>query len=169
MAVSSTSFKPGNPGGPGRKPLEQSLTKALRDTVNPADAVRGLLALTQSKDEAIRMRAWGYIYDRLDGTPLQSLRTSSDELPRIVVRPRGDTPSTGPMTGGVGGGSITTESAPVESMSDIPDSENAEASMPDEVPPAFMNLGGLPPPTLSKIEVGVVHKVAAISGEGEKA
>lgn len=167
MARSSTTWQPGQAGGGHRKPMEQSLTKALRDTVNPMDAVRGLLSLTQSKDEAIRMRAWGYIYDRLDGTPLQSLRTSSDELPRIVVRPRGAPGS--PEAGGVGAGSIPTESAPVESTFDIPDSENAEASMPDEVPPAFMNLGGLPPPTLSKIEVGVVHKVAAISGEGEKA
>lgn len=164
----SGQFKVGNPGGPGRPPAEKSLTKALRDAVSPADAVRGLLALAQDKDPAIRMKALSYIYDRLDGTPLQSLRTSSDDLPRIVVRPRGDTPPTSPMTGEGGAGSIPTESAPVESASDIPDSENVEVSTPDEVPPAFMNLGGLPPPTLSRKEVGVLSSVADFSGEAEK-
>lgn len=166
MAVSSTSFKPGNPGGPGRKPLEQSLTKALRDIANPQDMARALLDLTQHKDPSVRLNAIKYIFDRSDGTPLQSLRTSSDELPRIVVRPRVAPGS--PEAGEVGAGSIPTESAPVESTSDISDSENAEASMPEGPPPAFMNLGGLPPPTLSRIEAGVLEAVADFSGEKEK-
>ena len=161
----SGQFKVGNPGGPGRPPAEKSLTKALRDAVSPADAVRGLLALAQDKDPSIRMKALSYIYDRLDGTPLQSLRTSSEDLPRIVVRPRA---SGRAMEGGVGGGSIPTESAPVESASDIPDSENVEVSTPDEVPLPFVNLGGLPPPILSRKEAGVLSSVADFSGEAEK-
>lgn len=165
MARSSTTWQPGQAGGGHRKPLEKSLTKALREAVSLDDTVRGLMELTQDRDPTIRMRALSYIFDRLDGTPLQSLRTSSEDLPRIVVRPRA---SGRAMEGGEGAGSIPTESAPVESASDIPDSENAEASMPDEVPLPFVNLGGLPPPTLSRKEVGVLSSVADFSGEAEK-
>ena len=71
--------------GPGRPPLEKSLTKALRDFTDPKRAAAEILALTESKDETIRLRAWQYIFDRLDGTPIQSLRTQIDDLPQIVV------------------------------------------------------------------------------------
>lgn len=88
MARSSTTWTKDNPpprAGKGRPPLEKSLTKALRDKTDPQKAAEGILELTKSKDEAIRMRAWAYIYDRLDGTPLQSLRTQSEDLPQIVI------------------------------------------------------------------------------------
>ena len=84
MGRTSTTWTASRPG-PGRPPAEKSLTKALRDKTDPQKAAAGILELTTSKDEAVRLRAWQYIYDRLDGTPIQSLRTQIDDLPQIVV------------------------------------------------------------------------------------
>lgn len=83
--TSTTWTKETAPKSPGRPPLEKSLTKALRDFTDPKRAAAEILALTESKDETIRLRAWQYIFDRLDGTPIQSLRTQSDDLPQIVI------------------------------------------------------------------------------------
>ena len=70
---------------PGRPPAEKSLTKALRDKVDPKEMAERIIALSRDKDKTIALKATTYIYDRLDGTPIQSLRTQSDDLPQIVI------------------------------------------------------------------------------------
>ena len=80
----STTWSKENPP-PGRPPAEKSLTKALRDKVDPQEMADRIIALAQDKDKGIALRASTYIYDRLDGTPIQSLRTQSDDLPQIVI------------------------------------------------------------------------------------
>jgi len=61
------------------------LTKALRDKVDPKEMAERIIALSRDKDKTIALKATTYIYDRLDGTPIQSLRTQSDDLPQIVI------------------------------------------------------------------------------------
>ena len=80
----STTWTASHPG-PGRPPAEKSLTKALRDKVDPQEMAERILALARDKDKTIALKATTYIYDRLDGTPIQSLRTQSDDLPQIVI------------------------------------------------------------------------------------
>ena len=80
----STTWTKENPP-PGRPPAEKSLTKALRDKVDPQEMAERILALARDKDKTIALKATTYIYDRLDGTPIQSLRTQSDDLPQIVI------------------------------------------------------------------------------------
>ena len=80
----STTWTKENPP-PGRPPAEKSLTKALRDKVDPQEMAERILALARDKDKGIALKATTYIYDRLDGTPIQSLRTQIDDLPQIVV------------------------------------------------------------------------------------
>ena len=85
MARTKTTWTKGhNPGG-GRPPAEKSLTKALRDKADPKALADKLLALAYDKDKSIALRATTYLFDRLDGTPIQSLRTQSDDLPQIVI------------------------------------------------------------------------------------
>ena len=85
MGRTSTTWTKGNSPKAGRPPAEKSLTKALRDKVDPQEMAERILALARDKDKGIALKASTYIYDRLDGTPIQSLRTQSDDLPQIVV------------------------------------------------------------------------------------
>ena len=80
----STTWTKENPP-PGRPPAEKSLTKALRDKVDPQEMAERILALARDKDKGIALKATTYIYDRIDGTPIQSLRTQSDDLPQIII------------------------------------------------------------------------------------
>ena len=84
MGRTSTTWTASRPG-PGRPPAEKSLTKALRDKVDPQEMAERILALARDEDKGIALKASTYIYDRLDGTPIQSLRTQIDDLPQIVV------------------------------------------------------------------------------------
>lgn len=84
MGKTSTTWTASRPG-PGRPPAEKSLTKALRDKVDPKEMAERIIALSRDKDKTIALKATTYIYDRLDGTPLQALRTQIDDLPQIVV------------------------------------------------------------------------------------
>jgi len=81
----STTWSKENPPPGGRPPAEKSLTKALRDKVDPKEMAERIIALSRDKDKTIALKATTYIYDRLDGTPIQSLRTQIDDLPQIVV------------------------------------------------------------------------------------
>ena len=85
MGKTSTSWTKGNSPKAGRPPAEKSLTKALRDKVDPQEMADRIIALSRDKDKGIALKATTYIYDRLDGTPIQSLRTQSDDLPQIVI------------------------------------------------------------------------------------
>lgn len=82
-----TSFKPGHPGGPGRPPLEKSITAALRKAIDPNDIValyREALADTEL-DIRLRLEVAERVTNRLEGTPIQSLRTQNDDLPQIII------------------------------------------------------------------------------------
>lgn len=87
--TSTTWTKETHPGA-GRPPAEKSLTKALRDKVDPQTMADKILALADDEDKSVALRASTYIYDRLDGTPLQSLRTQADDIPAIVLTRKGD-------------------------------------------------------------------------------
>lgn len=88
--VSTTWTKETAPKSPGRPPLEKSLTKALRDKVDPQTMADRILELARDDDKSVALRAATYIYDRLDGTPIQSLRTQGDDIPQIVLTRKGD-------------------------------------------------------------------------------
>ena len=63
-------FTKGNPGGPGRPTLENSLTSVLRENVDAQEVARVLV------DLAVKDRyfpALKYIYDRIDGNTLQKI------------------------------------------------------------------------------------------------
>lgn len=79
-------WKKGQSGNPtGRKPRDKSFKHALSQKVNMDKQVKKLLDLANSKDEAIALKAILAISDRLDGTPIQSLRAHVTDLPKIVV------------------------------------------------------------------------------------
>jgi len=67
-------FVSGHSGGPGRPKLEDSLTQALREVVNPQELATTLynLAITSKYFPAAQ-----YIYDRLEGKPKQHLEINN--------------------------------------------------------------------------------------------
>lgn len=92
MAKSSTSFTSSNNpakgrGGPGRPPLDKSITAKLRAKINPqdiADLYAAALA-DESLDLRLRLEVAERVTNRLEGTPIQSLRTQADDLPQIII------------------------------------------------------------------------------------
>lgn len=79
-------WKKGQSGNPaGKKPRDKSFKHALMQKVNLEKQVKRLLELAESSDESIALKAILAISDRLDGTPIQSLRAHVTELPKIVV------------------------------------------------------------------------------------
>lgn len=85
MAKSATTWTKDNNPRAGRPPAEKSLTKALRDKVDPQKMAEKIIAMADDEDKSVALRASTYIYDRLDGTPVQSLRTQNDDLPQLII------------------------------------------------------------------------------------
>lgn len=76
----------GQSGNPtGRKPKDRSFKGKLAEKVNLEKQVKRLLELAESKDESIALKAILAISDRLDGTPVQSLRAQISELPKVMI------------------------------------------------------------------------------------
>lgn len=69
--------------GPGRPPAEFSPTQLLRSKVaERPQIIERILALAESEDENVAIKALTYIVNRLDGMPKQAMEhTGPDEGP----------------------------------------------------------------------------------------
>jgi len=67
-------------GGPGRPPKGQTLTDALRNHIDPDEIAQILAEMVASKDLA----AVKYAYDRIDGTPRQTIDNTVRTVPGAV-------------------------------------------------------------------------------------
>lgn len=86
-------FQKGNPGGPGRPKVENSLSDMLRKQLkepHPAGMTREqfiankLLTIAETADDQTSMTAILKIMDRLEGTPKQSIEAEISDLRPIV-------------------------------------------------------------------------------------
>ena len=73
-------FALGNQGGPGRPPKGESLTDALRESVNKHDLAEKLKQLAMKGDVV----ALKYIYDRIDGKPVETINSNVVEAPKVI-------------------------------------------------------------------------------------
>ena len=91
-------FAPGTTGNAGGRPKAKTtgtLTKELEGIVDRGELARVLWNLAQGKTKegrkvarpnlSVQMAAVSYIYDRIDGKALQSLRHETDELPQFII------------------------------------------------------------------------------------
>lgn len=78
MAISSTSFKPGESGNPsGRPRKEQSLTSALEGIVDKQQLAQRVWDIATGKltmNVALQLEAAKYVYARIEGNPVQAMR-----------------------------------------------------------------------------------------------
>jgi hypothetical protein len=86
-------FAPGNPGGPGRKPKEHSITTQIRNLSEEVDEHTGktraqLLAerLWQMALEESDKQVMVHIMDRLEGKPKESLEVETREVTPLVIK-----------------------------------------------------------------------------------
>lgn len=73
-------FLKGNPGGPGRPPKGESLTEALKAKADKQELADILIGLAKQGDLA----ALKYVYDRIDGSPRQTIDQTWTEMPAVV-------------------------------------------------------------------------------------
>lgn len=90
-------FVPGNPGGPGRKPKEHSITTQLRNLSEDIDEETG-----KTKAQMLAEKLWAmaleegdkqvmvHIIDRLDGKPKESLEVEQVQVQPLVVKKSGE-------------------------------------------------------------------------------
>ncbi len=74
------SWQPGQSGNPsGRKSKLETLTGVLESLVDRETMARKLIEIaTNSDTPALQLEAIKYIYSRIEGTPVQSMRHSTD-------------------------------------------------------------------------------------------
>lgn len=80
-------FQKGNKLGQGRPKAEKSLTRALREKADPDELAAFLLDTFRDSGTPISLRVAiaEKIYDRVDGTPIQQIRTDSADLPQLII------------------------------------------------------------------------------------
>ena len=91
-------FAPGHTGNAGGRPKAQtsgSLTKALDGIIDRGELARALwnLAMGKTKDGkavarpnlSVQLAALQYIFDRVEGKPLQALRHEGEDLPTFII------------------------------------------------------------------------------------
>ena len=65
-------FEPGKSGNPaGRAPKEQALTDVLREKVNKEAIAEKLIEIAMEKGDISALK---YIYDRIDGKPIETIK-----------------------------------------------------------------------------------------------
>jgi len=74
-------WKKGQSGNPnGRKPKGETLTDALRQSIDPTDIATKLKELADDGD----LGALKYIYDRIDGKPVETINQTVKNIPDKV-------------------------------------------------------------------------------------
>lgn len=89
-------FIPGESGNPnGRPPRGEALTEILRSRVDKDAIAERLVALAFGETKEGDMAAIKYIYDRLDGKPIETINQNVHETPKVIRFERADNPDTG--------------------------------------------------------------------------
>lgn len=75
-------FVPGHSGNPGGRPLKgETLTEVLRAKVDREAVARKLIELAMERDDLAALK---YIYDRVDGKPVETVNQTIREMPEFV-------------------------------------------------------------------------------------
>lgn len=74
-------FAPGNKGGPGRPPKGECLTDILREKVDKEAIAERLIELAMERGDITALK---YIYDRIDGKPVETVDQTVREVPQFV-------------------------------------------------------------------------------------
>ena len=74
-------FLPGWKGGPGRPPKGAALTDILRDKVDKEAIAERLIELAMKRGDITALK---YIYDRIDGKPVETVNQTVLNLPEVV-------------------------------------------------------------------------------------
>lgn len=74
-------FLPGWKGGPGRPPKGEALTDILRTKVDKEAIADKLLEIAMEKGDLAALK---YIYDRLDGRPVETVNQNVLAAPKVV-------------------------------------------------------------------------------------
>ena len=82
-------FVPGHTGGPGRPKKGEALTDVLREKIDKEAIADKLIEMVGAGDLA----AIKYVYDRLDGRPVETVNKNVMQLPPVIeVETFEDTP-----------------------------------------------------------------------------
>jgi len=73
-------FAIGNPGGPGRPPKGEALTDILKAKLDK-DELADLLIMKAREGDLAALK---YIYDRVDGKPVETVNQTVREIPEFV-------------------------------------------------------------------------------------
>ena len=73
-------FAPGNSGGPGRPPKENCLTDVLRSKLDPDEMADLMIEKARAGDSIILK----YLYDRIDGKPVETVNSNVQQAPTRI-------------------------------------------------------------------------------------
>lgn len=75
-------WKPGQSGNPnGRPPKGEALTDILREKVDKDAIAEKLIQMAMEKGDIVALR---YIYDRIDGKPIETVNQNVQEMPKVI-------------------------------------------------------------------------------------
>ena len=74
-------FLPGYKGGPGRPPKGEALTEILRSKLDKHAVAEKLIEMAMEKGDLAALK---YIYDRVDGKPVETVNQTVREIPEFV-------------------------------------------------------------------------------------
>ena len=85
---SDGTFAKGNPGGPGRPPKEMTISDLLREILDESvdGKTRKKVIMQRVVQKAFEGERWAveFIANRLEGTPIQTLRTQEIEKDELI-------------------------------------------------------------------------------------
>lgn len=74
-------FLPGYKGGPGRPKKGEALTDILRQKLDKEAVAEKLITFAMERDDLVALK---YIYDRIDGKPVETVNQTVLNLPDVV-------------------------------------------------------------------------------------